>query len=75
MNVVISKRPGGDSQRIFIDIKMNNNNLRCQLDAVSDFSIISENTWKNLVNRNRHTPKKLHEVYMVKNYNLKMNHM
>ena len=47
MNVVISKRRGGDSRRRkFIDIKTNNNNVRCQLDSGSDLSIISKNTCK-----------------------------
>ena len=56
VNVVISKRHSGNSQTgQFIDINMNNNNnnnVRGQVNTRSDLSIISENTWKKLVNRN-----------------------
>ena len=49
MNVVISKRLNGDSQRRnFIDIKMNNNYIRFQLYTENDLSIISESTWKKI---------------------------
>ena len=51
---------------------MNNNNVRCKFNPGSDLLIISENTWKKLLNRNWRRPKKLQEVYLLKNYNSKV---
>ena len=49
VNVVILKRWDSNLQRRkFINIKMNNNYIRCQLDTGSNLLIISENTWKNI---------------------------
>ena len=63
MNIVISKVLGSDLQRRkFIDIKMNNDNVPCQLETGSDLLIRSENTWKKMIYQNWHLPKKLQEV-------------
>ena len=52
-HAVIPKILGSDSQRRkFIDIEMNNNYVRYQLNTGSDLSIISENTRKKIARVN-----------------------
>lgn len=46
--VISRKNGGGHNGRKFADIKMNNKNIRFQIDTGSDLSIISEDSWKKI---------------------------
>ena len=56
VNAVITKRLGAHSQRRkFIDIKMNYDNVHCQLRIGVDLLLISENTWKKNIDKTKLT--------------------